>query len=233
MGPFMNLTLAITVYNRFQYLRESFEQVINHPRITEIILMDDCSTPDVFRKVQDIAALSQKIKVYRQAKNRGMSRNKADAISYASNEWCILFDSDNVLPWEYVDALPIDLDPQLIYQPDFAKPNFNFRNIDRGISKVFNVGGLPVKDPMFWTMLNACNYVVNRDEYVRLYEENPEHKASDTVWFAYLWLKAGNGFYLTRGMEYEHRVWNKSAFLADCDYNMKKAEEVKRLILAL
>lgn len=227
----MNLTLAITCYNRIQYLKESFAQVINHPRITEIILMDDCSDMEIFKQVEGLKALSPKIKVYRQAANRGMGRNKADAISYAENEWVVLFDSDNIIGNDYIDALPMDLMQQAIYQPDAAMPHFDFRKF-RGVSFT-RVNSALIKQPMFNTMLNACNYVVHRDEYLRVYEENPAHKASDTVWMAYLWLKAGNGFYVVPRMEYFHRVHDQSGFLADVDYNMRKAEEVRKLIMQL
>lgn len=228
----MNLTLAITTFDRIQYLRESFEQVIDHPRITEIILMDDCSDLAIYKKIEELKELSPKIKVYRQAKNRGMGRNKADAISYAENEWCILFDSDNIIGNHYIDALPLSLMKRVIYHPDAALPNFDFRKYRGGGYMTDKIRKL-INEPMFNTMLNACNYVVNRDEYLQVYQENPEHKASDTVWMAYLWLKAGNGFYVVPRMEYDHRVHDQSGFLNDVDYNMKQAEKVKKLIMAL
>lgn len=228
----MELSLCITTFNRFTYLPESFAQVINHPRITEIILMDDCSDMEIFKQVEGLKSLSPKIKVYRQAKNRGMSYNKYTAVGYAQNSGVILFDSDNVMTPAYIDTIFEELNPNLIYQPSFAKPHFDFRKYDMTTFWPKHASQ-KMKEPMFNTMLNACNYVVNRDEYLRVYEENPEHKASDTVWFAYLWLKAGNGFYVVRGMEYEHRVGSHSGFLADADYNMKKSEEVRKLIMQL
>src|ERR1051325_1420638 len=99
----MNLSLCITTYNRLELLKESYAQVIDDPRISEIIIVDDCSTePGIKEKVNSLAG--GKVKVFHQAQNRGMSRNKADAISYASNEWCIIFDSDNVIGPDYLDA---------------------------------------------------------------------------------------------------------------------------------
>lgn len=228
----MNLSLCITSFNRFQYLRESFEQVIDHPRITEIILMDDCSDMGIFRQVEALKALSPKIKVYRQAKNRGMSRNKADAVSYAENSWVILFDSDNVLFPNYIDSLPILDDEKIMFQPEFARPNFDFRKY-KGKSFDYRNAPLYIKEPMFNTMCNACNVVVHRDEYLRVYEENPEHRASDTIWMLYLWWKVGNHLYVVPGMQYDHRVGSHSGFLADADYNFKQADKVKKMIMAL
>lgn len=229
----MNLTVAITTFDRIQYLRESFEQVIDHPRITEIILMDDCSDLEIFKQVEALKALSPKFKVYRQAKNRGMGYNKYSAVAHASNDWVILFDSDNVLTPSYVDAIPKELSEKAIYQPAFAKPHFDFRQYAGKSYPTFSTVNVFIKQPMFFTMVNACNYVVNRNEYLRVYQENPEHRASDTVWMFYLWLKAGNDLYVVPGMEYEHRVHDQSGFLQDAAYNLKKAEEVRKLIMAL
>lgn len=228
----MELSLCITTFNRFQYLRESFEQVIHHDRIGEIILMDDCSDMKVFKQIEGLQVISPKIKVYRQAVNRGMGRNKADAISYAQNPWCILFDSDNIITPAYVDAIPLANIPTMIYQPSFAKPAFDFRKyIKQGVNYV-SARSL-IYEPMFNTMLNACNYVVNRDKYLQVYQDNPAQKGADTIWMSYLWLKAGYYIYITEGLEYFHRVHDGSGFMADIDHNMKKAEEVKKLILAL
>lgn len=229
----MNLTLSITAFNRLQYLRESFEQVIDHPRITEIILMDDCSDMEIFKQIESLKDMSPKIKVYRQAQNRGMAYNKYSAVAHASNEWVILFDSDNVLTPEYIDALPKQLSEKAIYQPDFAKPHFDFRQYAGKSYPRFSTVNVFIKQPMFFTMVNACNYVVNRNEYLRVYQENTDHKASDTVWMFYLWLKAGNNMYVVPGMEYEHRVHPASGFLQDAPYNMNQAEKVRKLIMAL
>lgn len=229
----MNLTLAITTFNRFQFLRESFEQVIDHPRITEIILMDDASDPEIFYNILGLKELSPKIKVVRQARNRGMGYNKYAAVGHSINEWVILFDSDNVLTPAYIDAIPYQLSEKAIYQPDFAKPHFDFRQYAGKSYPRFSTVNVFIKQPMFFTMVNACNYVVNRNEYLRVYQENKEHKASDTVWMFYLWIKAGNNMYVVPGMEYEHRVHAASGFLQDAPYNMKQAEKVRKLIMTL
>lgn len=161
-----------------------------------------------------------------------MSRNKADAISYAQNEWCILFDSDNIIDDRYTDALPLELDSELIYQPDWAWPQFDFRAYSGNKYWAKDAARL-IDEPMFNVMMNACNYLVHRDTYLSIYKENPAMRGSDTIWFNYLWLKAGNGFYITPDCSYMHRVHQGSGFMEQAAYNMDQAENIRKLIKQL
>lgn len=233
------ISLCITTYNRYELLMESFAQVLDDDRISEIVIVDDCSDNAIFDKVLEATEDNHKIYLYRNCNNLGMSRNKAKAIECANNKWCILFDSDNIITPGYLDALLAlptthveQLNAETIYCPSFAKPQFNYgryagQYIDAGTA------GHLMLHPMGECIFNTCNYMVNREEYLKVYQHNPEMKGTDTIWFNYLWLKAGNSFYVVPGMEYYHRVHDGSGFLADCDYNMRKAKEVKELIKSL
>jgi glycosyltransferase involved in cell wall biosynthesis len=236
----MKLTLAITVYNRYDLLLESFACVIDDPRIDEILIMDDCSELAYWNKIKELPKFNPKIKVVRQLENRGMSVNKRDAVFHSSNEWVILFDSDNAVASDYLDALYADAfinNEQMgrfIYCPSFAKPQFDYRKFEGEIFGLKSLGVKPdLSDAMCNCLFNTCNYVVNRKTYLEVWQGNPEMKGSDTIWFNYLWLKAGNYFRVVPNLHYLHRVHSGSGFMQDVDYNMKKAEEIKQLIMAL
>lgn len=236
------ISLCITTYNRYELLIESFAQVLNDDRISEIVIVDDCSTDEIYGKVLAAVFDMPKVRLYRNQHNLGMSLNKKRAVELSKNEWCILFDSDNVIGPDYLDALLFAVNnhqklyrgmvPETIYCPSFAKPQFDYRKYEGWTTGAPFVKNL-LKDPAVDCLMNTCNYVVNRAEYLRIYEHNPLMKGTDTIWFNYLWLKAGNSFYVVPGMEYYHRVWEGSGFLADCDYNMAKAKEIKELIKQL
>lgn len=233
----MKLSLAITTYMRYEMTVESFAQVIDDPRIDDILILDDASTDGSYEKLKKHLEGNEKVRVIRQAQNRNMSLNKRDAIALSKNDWVIIFDSDNIISPKYLDAFygqierdgrPLDF---CIYIPDFAKPQFDYRKfagMTYGVMK-----RPPVHDSMGNCMMNTANYIVNRQEYVKHYQYNAEHICSDTIWFNYNWWKAGNTFYVVPGMEYEHRVHPGSGFLQDAAYNMRKAEEVKKLIMGV
>lgn len=206
------ISLCITTYNRTHLLFESFKQVIDDDRISEIVIVDDHSDVRIFDQIASPHRIeSSKIKLYRNDKNLGCYRNKREAVSKATNEWVILFDSDNVIGMDYIDTITKlnggDWHPNVVHQPTFAKPHFNFGafsgiNVHRGnVSKYAN-------DETFLTALNAMNYFVNRDEYLRVWEDRKEPWTADSILHNYNWLKAGNIIYFCPGLEYFHRVDN-------------------------
>lgn len=226
------ISLCITTYNRYEMLMESFAQVLDNDLISEIVIVDDCSDIAIYDKILAATFNMPKVRLIRNSENLGMSLNKKKAIESATNPWCIIFDSDNIIGPDYLEALDRlrVLDATTIYCPSFAKPQFDFRKYEGW--HILHAGNV-MQDPMGECLLNCCNYVVNREEYLRVYRHNPDMKGTDTIWFNYLWLKAGNSFYVVPGMEYMHTVHDGSGFLQNVQYNMKKAKEIKELIKAL
>lgn len=212
------ISLCITTYNRTDLLYESFRQVLNDDRISEIVIVDDCSTEDVWQTIFWQYNEVPKIKLFRNEKNLDCYRNKREAVSKASNEWVIIWDSDNVMTKEYLDCLlhrsHVVLEcfrHDIIAQPCFAKPNFDFSKYAGQIISHKEVAGL-MQDGTFQTMLNAMNYFVNRDEYLRVWDGSIDPVTSDSIYQNYNWLKAGNSIYVVPGLEYEHRVHSGSHY---------------------
>lgn len=235
------LSLCLTNFNRYEMLLESFQHVYDDPRISEIVISDDCSDIKIYNKLVEYCKDKPKIKLFRNNRNVGMSLNKKLAIEGAANPWCILFDSDNILKPDYLDAdeeclvdskdNPAYL-THIIYCPEFAKPDFDYRSlsgrhIDRhNVKEVF-------RNKIAECLFNTCNYIVNRERYLSVYQHEQSIRASDTIHFNYLWLKSGGSFYVVPDMQYFHRVHSGSGFLADTEYNLRQAEKTKQLIMQL
>jgi len=220
---------------------EAFEKVYDHPLIDEIIIVDDASTEENWiglNKAILYADMSvregSRIKLFRNPVNLGMSRNKAEAVSKAKNEWVILFDSDNILYPEYLDGVQSLLalglmNKKWIYHPAYAEPDYDFSELPTLIDKFNAKNLLHLKE--FRIFANTCNYIVNRDEYLKVYKYDETIKESDTIHFNYLWLKQGNAFFIIRGMKYFHRRHDGSGWLnGDHKYNMNKAAELQEKI---
>lgn len=229
----MKLSLCITTFNRYDLLKESYAQVIDDPRISEIIIVDDCSTePGIKEKVNSLAG--GKVKVFHQAQNRGMSINKRDAIAYSSNPWCIIFDSDNKLGKDYLDALEEvgEFSANTLYLPVAANPRFDYCKFNGLTITARNICKY-MRDEMFRCALNTCNCLVNRDYYVNAFIEDPKIGCADTINHIYNHLKKGGELYFVPGMEYFHLVGPQSGFLENADYNIKKAKEIEQKIAML
>lgn len=204
------ISLCITTYQRVELLQESFRHIINNDRIYEVVIVDDHSTMEVFSAISELAQHHDKIKLFRNEKNLGCYRNKREAVSKASNKPVILLDSDNIIYEDYIDALVGARKNGLIYrptllQPVFARPHFDFREFEGLTITKKNVHKY-IGNDTFATALNAMNYLVNRDEYLRVWEDRPEPWTADSLLQNYNWLKAGNSIYFCPGLEYYHRV---------------------------
>lgn len=226
------LSIAVTTYMRYDLTIKSFEKVIEDDRVSEIIVVDDASPDGSGKRLAQHFFKHPKVKVIIQAENFGMSLNKCHAISFCANPFVLILDSDNSLDSYCIDALPEVLDEDTIYMPQFARPNFDFRKFAGQTIDLSNVKEF-ITDPMGNTCANCCNYVVNRNKYMEVYQQDETVKETDTVNFFYLWIKSGKKFHIVKGMEYDHLVHPGSGWLSNAEYNMKKGEEIRNKILSL
>lgn len=202
------ISVCIPTYNRTQLLFDSFVQVINDDRISEIVIVDDCSSDEIYNTIAWYCKDIPKVKLYRNNENKDCYSNKREAVSRATNDWVILLDSDNVIDRNYVDQLySANWNEKQIFQPSYAKPHFDFRKYETFYIDHSTVSQY-MEDPTFQTMLNACNYFVNKQEYLRVWDGSVNPVTSDSIFMAYNWLKAGNSFYIVPNMHYQHRVDN-------------------------
>lgn len=211
------ISICIPTWMRTDLLFESYSKVIDDDRISEIVIVDDCSTDEVWVKMCNTIGNHPKIKLFRNEKNLDCYRNKREAVSKASNEWVLLADSDNIFNKKYIDIVcdwsndGTSSLTNVLYQPSFAKPHFDFRKFENCVIDNVNVSEYMDK-PHFATMLNACNFFVNRDEYLRVWDGSVDPVTSDSIYFSYKWLEAGNSIYVVPGLEYEHRVHKGSHY---------------------
>lgn len=209
------ITLAITTYNRTELLYESFEHVIDDPRISEVVIVDDSSPLGMFTDIEYHFRDKDKVKLFRNDRNLDCYYNKREAVRKSSNEWVILLDSDNIITKNYLDRIDSlfisGLNPKTVYQPSFAKPHFKFTSYEGILVDKSNVNRY-MDDPTFGTMLNAMNYFVNRDEFLRVWDGTVNPVTSDSIFQNYNWLNSGNSIYVVPDLEYEHRVHTGSHY---------------------
>jgi glycosyltransferase involved in cell wall biosynthesis len=206
------ISVCFTTYNRTELLWKAFKDILSHPFVNEIVIVDDASDKvDTAKFLQSVLPADDcaKVKLFRNAMNLDCYRNKREAISKASNEWVCILDSDNQFDKTFIDRLEnlwiAGLNRKTVYHPSFAKPHFDFRKYESFLIDKSNVGKYMV-DATFSTMLNAFNYFVNRDEYLRVWDGSIDPVTSDSIYHNLNWLKAGNNFYVVPGLEYTHRV---------------------------
>lgn len=207
------ISLCLTTFARYEFLIESFHQVLDDPRVSEIVIVSDADQRPLFDKIKLFCDPYPKIKLYLNDLNIDCYRNKRKAVSLSTNDWCIIFDSDNVIDKIYLDKLfEIDFwEPDTVYQPVFAQPHFDFRAFAGELITKENVA-VHMDMKMFSTALNAANYFVNRDEYMRVWDGNINPHTADSILQNMNWLDGGNRIKFVEGMEYFHRVHSGSHY---------------------
>lgn len=228
------LSLAITNYNRFDLTIKSFEKVIDDERIGEILILDDCSTDGSFEKLSEMFEYSKNVKVVQQLNNVGMQKNKHDAVALSKHDWVILFDSDNEMNTDYIDAIEAlgELDENTIYAPTRALPTFIYDDFSGHIINKKNVKKY-IHQNFFGALINTSNYLVNKNTYCKNFHFNPEIKGTDTANHFLNHLINNGDFYVVPGLEYNHLTHQGSEFMKDVHYNMSSAVNIERKLFLL
>ena len=202
----MKISLCITNYNRLAYLFKSFEQVLNDERIDEVVIVDDCSDINLYRSIEEITRYMPKVKLFRNENNLDVYANKREAISKAENEYCIIFDSDNVISTQYLDKIySVEWNSKTILAPDFAEPVFDYTKYAGIVFTKQNIAQYAFKAG-FDCLMNTMNYFVHKDSYLSVWQSNPYINGADSIYMNYLWLLAGNEIHCLSGLRYFHRV---------------------------
>lgn len=206
------ISIVIPTYNRYEMTIESFAQVLDDPRVGDIVIADDCSTDGSYEKLVSLFLPQRKIKIFQNSVNQDCYKNKKTAIEHATNDWCILLDSDNIISTDYLDKIfDCQWETNRILQPTFAKPHFDFQlfadqTVDKNNIKNY------IDNETFQTALNASNFFVNKETYLKAFNPDIDPVTSDSIYMAYRLLEQGNSYYFVQGLEYEHRIHSGSHY---------------------
>jgi len=210
----MNISIAITNFNRTKLLFDALANVLDDDRVSEIVISDDHSEQSIYNQVVEHYKGHPKVKIFRNEQNIDCYHNKAQALRLASNDWCCLLDSDNIYGRDYIDRIESliqsGVTESTIYTPSWAQPHFNFIKVSGVNISRSNIGGLLLQDNdgKVQTMLNAANYFVHRQSWLSCFVAAINPVTSDSIFMAYRWLESGRSIYVVPDLNYQHRVNN-------------------------
>lgn len=234
------ISLCLTNYNRVELLFQSFGQVLDDDRISEIVISDDYSEIELYEQVKGIISAlnplhNNKIKLYRNEVNLDCYKNKRQAISLASNDWCIIFDSDNILNKQYIGRLyQINKwNKETVYCPTWAQPTFDYRAFEGLLIDKYNVA-VYADAPMFLTALNTMNCFVNKNSFLSIWVENIEPVTCDSIFVNYNWLLNGFKILFVDNLYYQHLIHSGSHYRLNVSRTPNgMAEEIEQKIKSL
>lgn len=178
----------------------------------------------------------------------GMRANKEFAMTYADTLYAALWDSDNIF---YTHLLPSSMEGYSYLPhatnlfaicPVVAAPSFSFRDLTGG-APITHVDGVRMRNFLAQNkgevFLNTCNYIVNKNLYLRVAKAEEEFmkstgvdpRAADSAFTLYCAFKKGYYVSIDAGYQYQHTVHEGSTFLKDVNESMKAAAKIKQLFI--
>lgn len=206
------ISLCLTNYNRVGMLVDSFSKVKDDDRIDDIVISDDCSSPDVYMSLLGIFGGEPKVRISRNSVNKDCYHNKRIAVGLAKNDYVIILDSDNQIDTDYIDAIyNQEWAPDLVLAPEFARPMFDYRAFSGMDIYSGNVASMLDK-PMFTTMLNTMNYFLHKNLYTWAWDDSVDPVTADSIYQNYNILRLGGTIRVVEGMQYDHKVHDGSHY---------------------
>ena len=89
--------VLLPVYNAEKYLRQSLDSILNQTYTDfEIIAVDDCSTDSSLQILCEFEKKDQRVRVFRNDKNYGVSRTLNNCVLYSRSEYVARMDADDL-----------------------------------------------------------------------------------------------------------------------------------------
>lgn len=220
MGTF-RFSVGIPHYNRGAHIYRPLYNLLSHPAIEEIVIVDDGSDPSEFAALERVVGDLDKrgcVKIHRRPHNLGALRTKLECVERASCDWVLILDSDNTAFCHYLDRLAAQetLSPKTFYCSSWAFPYFPFYemaglSIDFGMAADLTASGILRRV----YIINDGNYFVHRKAYVDsvLAIGDIASDVADVMVVNYHWLSHGGHLEVLPATSYYHRVhggsfWN-------------------------
>ena len=211
-------SVGIAHYNRGGTISRPLRNLLNHPSVGEIVIVDDGSSEEEFallkRGLENMGA-SSRVKLFRREENLGAMLTKLECVERCSLDWVLVLDSDNTVFRSYLDALSSqqELHEDTIYCASWAFPCFSFHGLGRRVIDFEAASDLTRSGALRRVyIINDGNYLVPRKEYVDRVTEIGSIKshAADVMLVNYRWLSAGNKLEMIPSTSYLHRVEESS-----------------------
>lgn len=165
------ISIIVTVYNKETTLKRCLESILkSKSKNYEIIIINDSSTDDSLKIIEEYSKDYSNIKVFNQA-HIGIALIRKNIISYISGKYLLFVDADDTINETLISKLTEYID---IYEPDIIKFDINEINSKKdkrrymlGENKIYNTG----KDALFaWNDYNIryglfCMYCFKKELY--------------------------------------------------------------------
>lgn len=164
------VSIIIPTYNGEKYIKETIDSCINqtYPNI-EIIVIDDCSSDNTINILEEYG---EKIKLYLNKENQGISKNVNKGVSLSNGEYFILLGHDDILASNHIEVMISEFDGNDIVSihcnsmliDSFGKEMRQARNDKTQTQKTNNC----LFELSLDNFISSCGMIHRKDVFVRV-----------------------------------------------------------------
>ena len=228
----LRFSVGIPHYNRGALIYRPLFNLLRHPAVAEIVIVDDGSEISQFEALERTVSEIDKtgrVKIHRREQNHGALRTKLECAERAALEWVLILDSDNTAFQHYLNRLALIEAPSadVIYCASWAYPRFPFHELEKiriGFDEAADLTKSGVLRRVY--LINDGNYLVHRETYVRSVSAigRIASDVADVMLVNYHWLSHGGHIEVLPATAYYHRV-HEGSF-----WNTTQNESRKRVV---
>jgi glycosyltransferase involved in cell wall biosynthesis len=236
LGTGLRFSVGIPHYNRGKLIYRPLFNLLNHPAVDEVVIVDDGSREEEYQSLKDFVDsldCGNRVKVFRREENRRALLTKLECVERSSSDWVLVLDSDNTVFRGYLDTLSSlgELDPKVFYCASWAFPFFPFHKfsklkIDFESSSKLTSSGLLKSVYIF----NDGNYLANKKRFINVSEQfrGIVNDQADVALVNYGHLSSGGSLQVIEKTGYFHRVHEQSRWLNNPINSKKRISEIYR-----
>lgn len=186
------VTVVIPTYNSTQYIEKAINSVLEQTyKDIELIIVDDCSTDNTVKFIEDKFKDIPNLKIIRNKKNVGVGISRKIGINNANGEYITFLDSDDYLLKDFVQmnlALIKQHDSDMVYTSvGVLSPTYQFKPIEVGDYIAENEGTLTL---FFNSQMNFLTGKLFKTDLVRNCQWSERRIAEDVQTLFYIMYEA-------------------------------------------
>ncbi len=134
------VSIALCTYNGEAYLREQLDSIVNQSYSPiELIAVDDCSTDNSLKILQEYAVKYPIIKIFVNSENLGYIKNFEKALQLCSGDYIALSDQDDIWDLKKVEKQVHTIGNHLLLYHDSEFVDQNGQSLNRKMSDIMNL----------------------------------------------------------------------------------------------
>ena len=129
----VKVSVIIPVYNVEKYIRETLDSMVNQTlKDIEIICVDDCSTDDSLKIIEEYAKFDSRVKVIEYKENKSSSQARKDGVMKSNSEYIMFLDGDDYLELNACEELYEIISNEEVDMVQFGTHIWNEGDADSG-----------------------------------------------------------------------------------------------------